>query len=103
MIVSTAYEQSGDIVLRVRDTGIGMTIAEIEQALKPFKQINALKRARGEGTGLGLPLTKGFGRGQSRPRFHITSSLRSGHDGGDHLPLDAGAGRLRRFFLHICR
>lgn len=73
VIVSTAYEQSGDIVLRVRDTGIGMTIAEIEQALKPFKQINALKRARGEGTGLGLPLTKALVEA-NRARFHITSS-----------------------------
>jgi hypothetical protein len=26
VIVSTAYEQSGDIVARVRDTGIGMTL-----------------------------------------------------------------------------
>ena len=42
----------------MRDTGIGMSQAEIEQALKPFKQINALKRGRGDGTGLGLPLTK---------------------------------------------
>lgn len=73
VIVSTAYEQSGDIVLRVRDTGIGMTIAEIEQALKPFKQINALKRARGEGTGLGLPLTKALVEA-NRARFHISSS-----------------------------
>ena len=44
VIVSTAYETRGDVVMRVRDTGIGMTQAEIEQALKPFKQINALKR-----------------------------------------------------------
>ena len=44
VIVSTAYEPSGDIVMRVRDTGVGMATAEIEQALKPFKQINALKR-----------------------------------------------------------
>ena len=58
VIVSTAYEPSGDVVMRVRDTGIGMTPAEIEQALKPFKQINTLKRERGDGTGLGLPLTK---------------------------------------------
>ena len=42
--MSTAYEPSGDIVMRVRDTGIGMSQAEIEQALKPFKQINTLKK-----------------------------------------------------------
>jgi len=73
VIVSTAYEASGDVALRVRDTGIGMTPAEIEQALKPFKQINALKRGRGDGTGLGLPLTKAMVEA-NRARFTITST-----------------------------
>ncbi|WP_296739274.1 PAS domain S-box protein [Mesorhizobium sp.] len=73
VIVSTAYEASGDVVMRVRDTGIGMTPAEIEQALKPFKQINALKRGRGDGTGLGLPLTKAMVEA-NRARFIITST-----------------------------
>ncbi|MBS9719440.1 PAS domain S-box protein [Tianweitania sp. BSSL-BM11] len=58
VIVSTVYETSGEVILRIRDTGVGMSSAEIDQALKPFKQLNALKRARGDGTGLGLPLTK---------------------------------------------
>ncbi|MDX8527859.1 PAS domain S-box protein [Mesorhizobium sp. MSK_1335] len=73
VIVSTAYEASGDVVMRVRDTGIGMTPTEIEQALKPFKQINALKRGRGDGTGLGLPLTKAMVEA-NRARFAITST-----------------------------
>ncbi len=73
VIVSTAYEASGDVVMRVRDTGVGMTPAEIEQALKPFKQINALKRGRGDGTGLGLPLTKAMVEA-NRARFTITST-----------------------------
>ncbi|MEP9370785.1 PAS domain S-box protein [Mesorhizobium sp. KR1-2] len=73
VIVSTAYEASGDIVMRVRDTGIGMTQAEIEQALKPFKQINSLKRPRGDGTGLGLPLTKAMVEA-NRARFTINST-----------------------------
>ncbi|MBT1155631.1 PAS domain S-box protein [Aminobacter anthyllidis] len=73
VIVSTAYEASGDIVMRVRDTGIGMSQAEIEQALKPFKQINSLKRARGDGTGLGLPLTKAMVEA-NRARFAIAST-----------------------------
>jgi signal transduction histidine kinase len=73
VIVSTAYEVSGDVVMRVRDTGIGMSQAEIEQALKPFKQINSLKRARGDGTGLGLPLTKAMVEA-NRARFTITST-----------------------------
>ena len=73
MIVSTAYEAAGDVVMRVRDTGIGMSPAEIEQALKPFKQINSLKRARGDGTGLGLPLTKAMVEA-NRARFTINST-----------------------------
>ncbi|MBX3567851.1 MAG: PAS domain S-box protein [Rhizobiaceae bacterium] len=73
VIVSTAYEPSGDVVIRVRDTGIGMTGAEIEQAMKPFKQINALKRARNDGTGLGLPLTKAMVEA-NRARFTINST-----------------------------
>ena len=73
VIVSTAYEPSGDIVMRVRDTGIGMSQAEIEQALKPFKQINALKRGRGDGTGLGLPLTKAMVEA-NRAKFAIAST-----------------------------
>ncbi|MER8435112.1 PAS domain S-box protein [Mesorhizobium sp. M1312] len=73
VIVSTAYEISGDVVMRVRDTGIGMSQPEIEQALKPFKQINALKRGRGDGTGLGLPLTKAMVEA-NRARFTINST-----------------------------
>ncbi len=73
VIVSTSYEPAGDILMRVRDTGIGMAAAEIEQALKPFKQINALKRPRGDGTGLGLPLTKAMVEA-NRARFAISST-----------------------------
>jgi PAS domain S-box-containing protein len=73
VIVSTAYEASGDVAMRVRDTGIGMTLAEIDQALKPFRQINALKRGRHDGTGLGLPLTKAMVEA-NRARFAINST-----------------------------
>ena len=73
VIVSTSYEPSGDVVMRVRDTGIGMSLSEIDQALKPFKQINALKRGRHDGTGLGLPLTKAMVEA-NRARFSISSN-----------------------------
>jgi signal transduction histidine kinase len=73
VIVSTAYEATGDVVMRVRDTGVGMSSAEIEQALKPFKQINSLKRTRNDGTGLGLPLTKAMVEA-NRARFTINSA-----------------------------
>jgi PAS domain S-box-containing protein len=73
VIVSTSYEPSGDVVMRLRDTGIGMTLSEIDQAMKPFKQINALKRSRHDGTGLGLPLTKAMVEA-NRARFVISST-----------------------------
>jgi PAS domain S-box-containing protein len=56
VIVSTAATDRGEVAFRVRDTGIGMSEAEIAAALEPFRQL-ATARRRG-GTGLGLPLTK---------------------------------------------
>lgn len=56
VIVSTALTESGDAVLRVRDTGIGMSEREVETALEPFRQIQTSRHTNG--TGLGLPLTK---------------------------------------------
>ncbi|WP_293856780.1 ATP-binding protein [uncultured Alsobacter sp.] len=56
VIVSTAMTDRGEVAIRVRDTGIGMTEKEIETALEPFRQVATARRAGG--TGLGLPLTK---------------------------------------------
>lgn len=56
VIISTAYTDRGEVTLRVRDTGIGMTQDELKAALEPFRRI-ATSRSTG-GTGLGLPLTK---------------------------------------------
>lgn len=48
----------GGIVLRIRDTGIGMDKTEIARALKPFEQIDAGLNRKYEGTGLGLALVE---------------------------------------------
>jgi PAS domain S-box-containing protein len=56
VIVSTAMNESGQAVIRVRDTGIGMDDAELGTAMEPFRQVSS-PRQKG-GTGLGLPLTK---------------------------------------------
>ena len=58
VIVSTAITDTGEVALRVRDTGIGMSENELAPALEPFRQIATVTRARPGGTGLGLPLTK---------------------------------------------
>ncbi|AKK20244.1 PAS domain-containing sensor histidine kinase [Candidatus Liberibacter africanus] len=58
IIISTTYTRKEEVVLRVRDTGVGMSNYELEQALEPFGQIPNSQQIRGEGTGLGLPLAK---------------------------------------------
>ena len=56
VIISSALTDTGNAVIRIRDTGIGMSDKEIETALEPFRQIATSRQTNG--TGLGLPLTK---------------------------------------------
>jgi two-component system, cell cycle sensor histidine kinase PleC len=50
--------ENGGVVIEVRDTGAGMTTAEIEIALQPFGQVDCGLARRHNGTGLGLPLAR---------------------------------------------
>ncbi|TAX28626.1 ATP-binding protein [Rhizobium leguminosarum] len=78
IVVSTSYEANGSVVLRVRDTGIGMTRIELDQAMKPFRQVSSTQsRHRGDGTGLGLPLTKAM-VDANRATFTINSAPNEG-------------------------
>jgi PAS domain S-box-containing protein len=77
VIVSTALEDKGEVVIRVRDTGVGMSEKDIETALKPFRQLATTGRSRGEGTGLGLPLTKALVEA-NRASFAIDSAVNQG-------------------------
>jgi signal transduction histidine kinase len=47
----------GELRLRVRDNGVGMTKDEISFAMQPFHQLDTAPRKQ-TGTGLGLPVTK---------------------------------------------
>jgi signal transduction histidine kinase len=47
----------GELRVRVRDTGVGMTADEIAFAMQPFHQLDTAPRKQ-LGTGLGLPVTK---------------------------------------------
>jgi signal transduction histidine kinase len=66
---------TGEVYLRVRDTGVGMSDADIATALEPFRQLSTVSRARG--TGLGLPLTKALVEA-NRASFTIKSAVSSG-------------------------
>ena len=77
IVVSTSYEGNGSVVIRIRDTGVGMTRTELEQAMKPFRQVATNSRKRGDGTGLGLPLTKAM-VDANRALFSINSAPNEG-------------------------
>jgi two-component system cell cycle sensor histidine kinase PleC len=53
-------EPSGWIRISVSDTGIGIAEDDIWKALVPFAQVSSELSRKYEGTGLGLPLSKGF-------------------------------------------
>jgi len=75
VIVSTALTDAGHAVIRIKDTGIGMSDSEIETALEPFRQIATARATRG--TGLGLPLTKALIEA-NRASFSIKSKKLEG-------------------------
>jgi PAS domain S-box-containing protein len=77
VIVSSSLEASGEVVLRIRDTGIGMSEKDIETAMKPFRQVAVSKEDREHGTGLGLPLTKALVEA-NRASFAIDSAPNQG-------------------------
>ena len=72
VVVSTSYESNGNVSLRIRDTGVGMTRDQLEEAMKPFKQVTGFARERGDGTGLGLPLAKAMAEA-NRAQFAMNS------------------------------
>jgi signal transduction histidine kinase len=56
--VTARLTVDGTLILIIHDDGIGMDRAEIETALKPFRQVESSLARRYTGTGLGLPLAK---------------------------------------------
>ncbi len=77
VIVSTAVNDIGEVVLRVRDTGVGMSEKDIAIALEPFRQLATSARFGSGGTGLGLPLTKALAEA-NRATFSIRSAVNAG-------------------------
>jgi signal transduction histidine kinase len=61
----------GELRLRVRDNGVGMTKDEITFAMQPFHQLDTAPRKQ-TGTGLGLPVTKAL-VDANRARLVLTS------------------------------
>ncbi|MEA2858613.1 MAG: hypothetical protein QOC72_652 [Methylobacteriaceae bacterium] len=75
VIVSTAITETGLVAIRIKDTGIGMSDAELALALEPFRQVATARTVTG--TGLGLPLTKALAEA-NRANFTIRSRKNEG-------------------------
>ena len=75
VIVSTALTDAGYAVVRIKDTGLGMSEVEVATALEPFRRVG-VSRHKG-GTGLGLPLTKALVEA-NRASFSIKSKPNEG-------------------------
>jgi len=77
VIISTLLSDNAEVLLRVRDTGIGMSEKDIEAALEPFRQTATAGSWGSGGTGLGLPLTKALAEAN-----HANFSIKSAPDAG---------------------
>lgn len=58
--ISAKINDSGKLVIKVTDNGVGMEPQEIPIALEPFRQVEHYLTRQHDGTGLGLPIAKAF-------------------------------------------
>ena len=70
-VIVSSTMVDGELRLRVRDNGVGMTKDEIAFAMQPFHQLDTAPRKQ-SGTGLGLPVTKAL-VDANRARLVLTS------------------------------
>jgi PAS domain S-box-containing protein len=77
VIVSTVFSDAREAVLRVRDTGAGMSEKDISAALEPFRETATSGSWGSGGTGFGLPLTKALAEA-NRANFSIKSAPNAG-------------------------
>jgi PAS domain S-box-containing protein len=77
VIVSARLSKAGELKVSVKDTGIGMSEAELSAAVQPFKRIESPGRDQVPGTGLGLPLSRALAEA-NRASFAISSEPRKG-------------------------
>jgi signal transduction histidine kinase len=58
VILAIWRAKNGGVTLEVRDTGSGMSLAEVQVALEPFGQVDGGLARGHNGTGLGLPIAR---------------------------------------------
>jgi signal transduction histidine kinase len=56
--VDWVHDGSGDLIIAIKDTGIGIPREQLEKVFEPFEQVEDHLTRQNEGTGLGLPIAK---------------------------------------------
>lgn len=56
--VNWMHNSSGDLVIAVNDTGVGIPRDQLEKVFEPFEQVEDHLTRQNEGTGLGLPIAR---------------------------------------------
>lgn len=62
-VIAEPDPEGRHVLLRVRDTGIGIPAAKLESIFEPFVQVDSSERPHREGTGLGLAISRDLARG----------------------------------------
>jgi signal transduction histidine kinase len=58
ILISSAMDVRGELVISIKDTGIGIPPEHLERVLSPFEQVADHLTKENEGTGLGLPIAR---------------------------------------------
>ena len=87
LVTLEAWEADGRVVVRVSDTGRGMTKAELDQLFQPFMRLS-YNAGQVEGTGLGLFIVKSL-LDRMSGRIEVESEWGVGSRFTVHLPVSA--------------
>jgi signal transduction histidine kinase len=89
IIVSTVFSDAQEAVLRVRDTGSGMSQKDIEAALEPFRVLETSASLGSSPAGFSLPLTKALAEAN-----HAHFSIKSAPEAGTLIEIAFPSNRL---------
>ena len=77
IIISTVFSDAHEAVLRIRDTGAGMSQKDLEVVLEPFQETATSASLGSGGTGFSLPLTKALAEA-NHAQFRVKSAPEAG-------------------------
>ena len=58
IMIGSGVDDRGNLVISIKDTGIGISAEHLERVLSPFEQVADHLTKENEGTGLGLPIAR---------------------------------------------